>query len=291
MSQISLNKIVVERKHLDARQAAGFPDEEELFVGELSLKHFTPEDQEGIKDLQKSISKDGLLQSIGLKDPKGGKYYKLIFGLSRLMAVKGLGKNRIEAKIIKTTNTNISMKRLIENVHRRDVNPMETAAYLVEIQKDMGITKQSDLAKVTGKSQSWINKHLSLLRLSPEIQNSIKCGEMGLGAASSLATLPKNDQQKVLRRGKKEARKSGGTKVKEKTIKKEVKHIKKQKAKRQTTIEPVSKREPEQKKQMLNMFFEDIETARSKKLTTAEKQIANEFWDFLMLKDRLVLMA
>jgi ParB family chromosome partitioning protein len=87
----------------------------------------------------------------------------------------------------------------LENVQRKDLNPVEIAISYNKIMKDYGLT-QEDVAKRLGVSRSEVANHLRLLSLPESVQNQIAKGEISLGHAKILAS--EKDQDKVLKMAK-----------------------------------------------------------------------------------------
>lgn len=84
-----------------------------------------------------------------------------------------------------TTPEQTAMRRVIENVMRRQESPMETARYLRE--KVEGGLDVSHIAKMLGKSAAYIYQNLSLTDLSPALQDKVDSGELPKTAAVELA--------------------------------------------------------------------------------------------------------
>src|SRR5579864_1150097 len=147
-------------------------------------------DEEGIKQLAASIEKEDLLQPItvrrinpplpaageGERSSGEGVTYELIAGERRLRAVKSLGRSTIEARIIEVVNEAAACaKGLVENLQRKDLNPIEEAEGFQELnQLDPKYWDQPQIAQVVGKSQGYISQGFKLLKLPPEVVQSIR---------------------------------------------------------------------------------------------------------------------
>lgn len=125
---------------------------------------------EALEELAKSIEENGLLQPIIVR--RDGRKYEIIAGERRYRAFKSLGKSKIPA-IIKDISDEESAKfALIENIQREDLNIIEEARGYKEFMDEFRLT-QEDLAKLVGKSRSYIANTVRLLNLDAYILESI----------------------------------------------------------------------------------------------------------------------
>jgi len=138
-------------------------------------------EEERIKTLADSIKEHGLLQNIGLK--KTSKGLKPVFGTRRIEALRMLGVKTIPSKkyphitldavrILDISDFEAEKLAHIENEHRRDWSGVEKALSWNDFMEKHGLN-QEDMARIVGKSQSYISQKISLLQLPKEIQNGI----------------------------------------------------------------------------------------------------------------------
>jgi len=286
MAMIAVNKIVVTG---NVRIIPGVAD-----ISKVTFEDLPQDEQDEIKELAGTIERDGLLQPIVVRDLKDG--HRLIAGWRRLMAHRYLKRTSIDAKIKKVKKEDEATIQLIENIHRKDLNPMTVAISLDAIRRDKNIKTQEGLAKYVGKSIGWISYHLKFLKVDPEVQTAIKNGEIGAGAARVLSSMPKGEQAGALGVARDEAKasgdvdkKTGKPKVKTKGVRRQSRRSKEAKRNKQSTIRPVAEREQEQKEEMVAKFFADV--YGQKKASTSHKLVASQFWDFLMGERRLVIKS
>lgn len=285
MAQIGINKIVVEN---NVRTVEGIED-----LGKTKFKDLPPDEQEEIEMLAQSINRVGLLQPILVKDLKG-RGYRLVAGWRRLMAYSFLKKTTIEAKVLKTKKEDESLVQLVENVHRKDLDPVAIATSLDKVRTEKGLKTQEALAKFVNKSVAWVSQHSTLLKAVPEVHQAVKDKEIGIGGAREIAQLPKAEQVPALEEAREEAKKAGDVdkktgkaKIKVKGARRQSRRSKKARDEKQTPIRPVKEREQEQRKEVITAFFADVHG--QKKIPDAHKNIVGEFWDFLMEKKRLII--
>ena len=137
-------------------------------------------DEEGIDELVQSIREFGILQPLVVskvteETELGTRVsYELIAGERRLRAAKKLGLTQVPA-IIRAIDANRSKLEmaLIENLQRRDLNPMEAARAYARLAEEFGLT-QREIAMKVGKSREVIANTLRLLGLPSDMQKALE---------------------------------------------------------------------------------------------------------------------
>lgn len=163
----------------------------------LSARHQARKtfDDASIQALAESIQAEGLQNPI-LVRPMGDQF-ELIAGERRLRAVKLLGQETIEAKVVETVSEGeAAAKGLIENLQREDLNAIEEAEGIQALLAlhDAHWT-QEEIGKVVGKSQSHLSESLRLLSLSEKIKENIRRRIISEGHAVELLRLPTPELQ------------------------------------------------------------------------------------------------
>jgi ParB family chromosome partitioning protein len=150
---------------------------------------------ESMEELVQSIREKGIIQPI-LVRPKGG-LFELIAGERRLRAANILQLKEIPA-IIKEVDDQDSLEiALIENIQRKELNPIEEArAYQYLIEK-FGLT-QDEVSEVLGISRVSVTNTLRLLKLPAEIQDEIKNGRISFAHGRALLELSDSNLQRRL---------------------------------------------------------------------------------------------
>lgn len=82
---------------------------------------------------------------------------------------------------------------LIENIHRADLPPLLEARELQGLVERHG--SQGKVAERLAKSQGWVSQRLALLKLTPELQEQLRAGELTVREARSIASLPADQQR------------------------------------------------------------------------------------------------
>lgn len=127
---------------------------------------------EDIEELAATIKEHGLLQPITVLKKDNG--YMIISGERRYKAHLYNEAKTIKAYILDTTDEKVEELTLIENIQRNDLTDFETAKYIVKLWKTGRYEKKSDLAKKLGKSDSYISKAFSSLKLDDDILEDIE---------------------------------------------------------------------------------------------------------------------
>ncbi len=170
----------------------------EIDVDEIEVNPFQPRadfDEEALEALSKSIAVHGVIQPITVR--RVGNDYQLIAGERRLRASKRAGKETIPAYIRTADDQEMLEIALIENVQRQDLNPIEMAVNYLRLKEEC---KLSDLqvAERLGMKRSTITNFLRLLRLPPEVKNSLIDRKISKGHAMTLAGIEEVDIQLFL---------------------------------------------------------------------------------------------
>tara|TARA_B100001057_G_scaffold441186_1_gene475618 strand:+ start:326 stop:1168 length:843 start_codon:yes stop_codon:yes gene_type:complete len=143
---------------------------------------------EELKELSSSIKSQGLIQPIIVK-PTHDNQFQIIAGERRWRACQLNGMHEVDCVIKELDDTNVLEAALIENIQREDLNVIEEAnAYkgLIDIK---GINNEK-LAKLIGKSPSYVSNILRLLELDKKIQEMVINGGLSMGHARALIGVP-----------------------------------------------------------------------------------------------------
>lgn len=125
-----------------------------------------------IEELAATIKESGLLQPITVLKKDNG--YMIISGERRYKAHLHNEAKTIKAYILDVTPESVEELTLIENIQRNDLTDFETAKYIVKLWETGRYEKKLDLAKKLGKSESYISKAFSSLKLDDEILEDIE---------------------------------------------------------------------------------------------------------------------
>ena len=169
-------------------------DLRQVAVSAVRPNRFQPRqtfDEEALGALAASIAEIGVLQPIlvrPLGDEDGRPIYELIAGERRLRAAKRVGLPTVPA-IVRDVSDLASMEQaVVENLHRKDLNPLEEAAAYQQLLEDFGLT-HDQLAKRVGRSRTTVTNLLRLFQLPPPVQKLVRDGALAEGHARALLGL------------------------------------------------------------------------------------------------------
>lgn len=151
-----------------------------------------------LAELAESIKQNGLLQPI-LVRRKGDGFFETIAGERRLRAAKAAGLQRIPAIVRNSTDEQSMELALVENLQRKDLNPMEAARAYRRLTNEFGFT-QDTVAQRLGKDRSSIANIARLVNLPNEIQMLVESGAISTGHAKVILGLPLPEAQIKLAR-------------------------------------------------------------------------------------------
>jgi ParB family chromosome partitioning protein len=149
-------------------------------------------DNEALQELADSIRIQGIIQPIVVKSSSDDKY-EIIAGERRWRAAKIAGLLTVPVVIRQADNQTTLAMALIENIQREDLNPIEVALGLKRLMKEFDINQQG-VADAVGRSRTSVTNLLRLLKLPEKIQENIHVGELSMGHARAIVTLPEEIQ-------------------------------------------------------------------------------------------------
>jgi ParB family chromosome partitioning protein len=143
--------------------------------------------QEALEELANSIRAQGIVQPI-LVRPLVDGYHEIIAGERRWRAAQLAGLHEVPVVVRRVDDMEAMCLALIENVQRKDLNPLEEARGLSRLLTEFDMTHDR-VAEAVGKSRSTITNLLRLLELSPPVRQMLERGELEMGHARALLSL------------------------------------------------------------------------------------------------------
>ncbi|HQY84457.1 MAG TPA: ParB/RepB/Spo0J family partition protein [Ilumatobacteraceae bacterium] len=178
------------------------PRLEELPIGSIVPNPHQPRvhfDEESLAELAASVREIGVLQPVLVRPASEAGTYELIAGERRWRAARRAGLAVIPA-IVRTTDDLGSVERaLVENLHRKDLTPLEEASAYQQLIEDFSLTHEQVSSRV-GKSRSSVTNTLRLLSLPAAIQALLADGRLSAGHAKALLGTPDRAFQEQLAR-------------------------------------------------------------------------------------------
>ena len=164
---------------------------QKISVESVVFSSFQPritfKEDEEFRELLASIEREGLLQPI-LVRPLGNGLYECVAGERRLRAVKKLGWKEVPAIVKELDDRSALLIALIENLQRKDLNPIETALAYQSLMEKFGFT-QEEVAERVGKDRATVANLLRILKLPEEVKQDLLEGRLSVGHAKALLSL------------------------------------------------------------------------------------------------------
>lgn len=153
-------------------------------------------DQESLNELAENIKENGLIQPITVRKlPKGNEHkFDIVCGERRYRATTIAGLEEIQCVVRELDDKQAFAAMIIENLQRKDVDPMEEAAAFSKLYTD-GTMKIAEIAKMLGKSSSFVTSRIQLNNIIPEFEALMRNGTLYLVHLLEICKLTKEQQQ------------------------------------------------------------------------------------------------
>ena len=170
----------------------------EIEIDLIDLNPYQPRtnfNQKDINELTSSIKELGLIQPITIKTKDNR--YELISGERRLRAFKILKIKSIPAYVRKADDQASLEMALVENIQRKDLDPIEIAISYNRLIDELSISHE-EMSKRVGKDRSTISNYIRLLKLDPIIQSGIRDNFISMGHGRSLINIKSKETQLII---------------------------------------------------------------------------------------------
>ncbi len=167
-----------------------------ISVYEIDSNPFQPRrdfDDAEIDELADSIQEHGLIQPIVVR--RVAERYQLIAGERRLRAAIKAGWPEVPAQLKDVDDRQVAELAIVENLQRKDLNPLEKAASFQQYLERYQCT-QEELAGRLQLDRSTIANLIRLLELPADVQTAVRSGAISQGHARAL--LPLGDEREQL---------------------------------------------------------------------------------------------
>lgn len=203
-----LNSLIPDAKHITPEVK-----KDNVFYVEVNKVRPNPQqprrdfDDEGLKELSKSIRKYGVLQPLLVskveEENRQGLnvYYQLIAGERRLKGAKLAGLPTVPVIVrddLDEPRVNLEVA-LIENLQRTDLNPVEESEAYERLSKEFGLT-QKEIADKVSKSREVVANAIRLLGLPKDIRESLRLGKLSRAHARALLAFSDEGKQREMYR-------------------------------------------------------------------------------------------
>lgn len=189
----SVNTVLTSNKEVSAKPEVNdmnLSSISEIKLKEIEVNPFQPRtefDEQALLELADSIKLQGLIQPITVRRVNAHAY-QLISGERRLRASKIAGLTQIPAYVRQANDQQMLEMALIENIQRENLNAIEVALSFQRMIDEVGL-RQDELGDRVSKNRSTVTNYLRLLKLPPDIQASIRDGQITMGHAKAIITV------------------------------------------------------------------------------------------------------
>ena len=152
-------------------------------------KHFNEDE---LQELADNIKQHGILNPIIVQDRKD--HYEIVAGERRWRAAQIAGLKEVPVIIRHYTEQEIAEIALIDNIQRKDLNPIEEALAYKKLLEEFNM-KQDEVAEKVSKSRSAVTNSIRLLKLCDNVQQMIIEELISEGAARALIPVEDPDLQ------------------------------------------------------------------------------------------------
>jgi ParB family chromosome partitioning protein len=152
-------------------------------------------DQVYIQELAESIKENGIIQPIIARPLEEGDY-EIIAGECRWRAAQLANLDFLPCLVRKYTDEQAIAATTIENLQRKDLNPIEEARAYQQFVEEFDYL-HDEIAAVIGKSRTKITNSLRLLKLDDRVQEMLESGTLSSGHGKVIAGLPQKIQYEV----------------------------------------------------------------------------------------------
>ncbi|MGY1489138.1 ParB/RepB/Spo0J family partition protein [Methylobacillus pratensis] len=166
-----------------------------LSVSQLQPGKYQPRthmDQASLASLADSIRAQGIMQPILVRRVADDKY-EIIAGERRWRASQLAGLSEVPVLVREIPDESALAMALIENIQRENLNPLEEAQGIQRLINEFDMTHQA-AADAVGRSRSVVTNLLRLQNLNKNVQEMLMQGQLDMGHARALLSLPEAKQ-------------------------------------------------------------------------------------------------
>ncbi len=163
-------------------------------IEDIRFNPYQPRQQakENLDELVASVKAKGGRQPGLVRRRRDG--YELVIGERRLRAAKKVGLDTIPAVVRQVSDAEMLELALVENIQRRDLNPVEEAFAYKKLAEEFNLTHEEIAGKV-GKERSTVTNALRLLTLPYKVRDALAAGKLNPGHARPLLSLHSRREQ------------------------------------------------------------------------------------------------
>ena len=170
----------------------------EVGVDEIVASPFQPRsdvDDSSLAGLAASIGRRGVMQPIVVRERPGwrdgggvgggGERWELVAGERRWRAARLAGLERVPAVVREFSDEEAAEAALVENVQRRDLNPVDRARALRSLGERFGLS-HGEIASRVGLERSSVTNLIRITELEEGVLSLVASGRLSVGHAKAL---------------------------------------------------------------------------------------------------------
>ncbi len=163
---------------------------QEIDINKIKAGIYQPRgrfDEKALEELAQSIAEKGILQPLLLR-PIGDGFYEIIAGERRWRAAR-IANLKFVPALVRAFSPQESLEiGLIENLQREDLDDIEEAEGFQRLMDEFSYN-QEKVAKIVGKSRSYVANNLRLNHLHESVKDKVRQGLLTGGHARQLVGL------------------------------------------------------------------------------------------------------
>jgi ParB family chromosome partitioning protein len=176
---------LIDAKEIDNSSSAYDP---KFDINKIEPNPYQPRmhiDPEELIEIADSIREKGVIQPLIITKGEDSDKYFLIAGERRLRAAQLAGLKEVPIVIKESSPQEMLELALIENIQRKDLNPLEEAYAYQQMIEEFGVS-QDDIAKKVGLNRVTITNKIRLLSIPDEVKEDVLNEKLSEGHARAL---------------------------------------------------------------------------------------------------------
>lgn len=197
-SLLSSSESQYEKALPENQGAQGRKEALEVEIGSVRPNPWQPRkafDKEQLAELAASIREHGIIQPLIVR--RRGLNYELVAGERRLRAARLAKLKTVPVLVRDYTEQQMQELALVENIQRRDLNPLEEAQAIKDLMKTMNYT-QAQVADRIGRSRTAVANLLRMLNLPAPVRKMVSDGTVTAGQIRPVLALDTKEKQTAL---------------------------------------------------------------------------------------------
>jgi ParB family chromosome partitioning protein len=169
----------------------------DVLIEDIDSNPFNPRQDFVVEDLVASMKEHGFIGALDGRLVEGR--VQLGYGSRRLLAAREAGIERLPVYLHDDwDDQQMLVIALVENVQREDLTPLQEAASVGQMHKNLGWSVR-EITRRTGKPKSWVQDALALFRAPEDVKAMVRERPDSIRQARFIARLPEErDRQQLV---------------------------------------------------------------------------------------------